>query len=100
MKGHRHFWEKAMINPHKIGDLPGANRLPRLQCIGSIAIMLSLTLLTLSTSTSAFGQAEANRKKRPRVGLGKVLSGAHGGQIFGFDIAQHGTDGMIDDAVS
>ncbi len=33
-------------------------------------------------------------------GLGKVLSSAYGGQIFGFDVNQNGDDGIIDDAVS
>jgi len=32
--------------------------------------------------------------------LGKVLSSAYGGQIFGFDVNQNGNDGIIDDAVS
>ena len=32
-------------------------------------------------------------------GLGKVLSSANGGQIFGFDVNQNGTDGIIDDAL-
>jgi hypothetical protein len=30
-----------------------------------------------------------------RVGLGKVLSTADGGQIFGWDINEHGTDGVL-----
>ncbi|HEY1882256.1 MAG TPA: hypothetical protein VGG51_04355 [Candidatus Cybelea sp.] len=31
-------------------------------------------------------------------GLGKVLSSAYGGQILGFDIDQHGTDGLLSEA--
>ena len=35
-----------------------------------------------------------------KVGVGKVLSSAYGGQIFGFDINENGTDGIITEALS
>jgi len=89
-----------MIKPNNSSDQPCASRLFLQQFVGSIASALSLALLIMSSSASAFGQAEANRNKHSRVGLGKVLSSAHGGQIFDFAVDQSGTDGMIDDAVS
>lgn len=89
-----------MIRPNKIGELPRAKRLPPRQFIGSIAITLMLAVLAAGASTSAFGQTAGISKKHPKVGLGKVLSSAHGGQIFGFDVDRDGADGMIDDAVS
>ena len=89
-----------MIKTSEIGELPRTRRAQPRQFVRCIALTLSLGLLTLSASTSMFGQTASIRTKHHKVGLGKVLSSAHGGQIFGFDIDQHGTDGLIDDAVS
>jgi hypothetical protein len=35
-----------------------------------------------------------------QVGVGKMLSSAYGGQIIGFDIDQHGTDGLLSESLS
>jgi len=54
----------------------------------------------ITGSQSATAQA-ANVASGGRQGkLGKVLSSAYGGQIFGFDVNENGGDGIIDDAVS
>jgi len=44
-------------------------------------------------------QPAAAQARGHKVGLGTVLSSAYGGQIFGFDVDQNGTDGINDDAV-
>ncbi|MEO6991199.1 MAG: hypothetical protein ABI346_04770 [Candidatus Baltobacteraceae bacterium] len=44
----------------------------------------------------ALASAPAGALRRPHfVGLGKTLTTADGGQIFGFDIDQHGSDGVL-----
>ena len=35
---------------------------------------------------------------RAKAGLGKVLTSAHGGQIFGFDVNQKGSDGLLSES--
>jgi len=51
-------------------------------------------------SKSATAQTANVASGRHQGKLGKVLSSAYGGQIFGFDVDQNGDDGIIDDAVS
>ena len=52
-------------------------------------------------SQSATAQTDASSGgSRPKGKLGKVLTSAYGGQIFGFDVDENGNDGIIDDAVS
>ncbi len=57
-----------------------------------IGLMVGSQAATAQTANLAGG---GHRGK-----LGKVLSSAYGGQIFGFDVNQNGDDGIIDDAVS
>lgn len=49
-----------------------------------------------STSSMSF----TNGGTLTRASVGKVLTSAHGGQIFGFDIDQNGSDGLLSESVS
>ena len=42
----------------------------------------------------------AHAHRGTKAGLGKVLTSAFGGEIFGFDVDENGTDGILDDAVT
>ena len=54
-----------------------------------VSIALALTSATVLFSFACVARAG------PHVGLGKILTTADGGQIFGFDIDQHGNDGVL-----
>src|SRR3984885_885468 len=62
-----------------------------------VTLMVLIGLIVGSQSATA---QTANVGGGRRGKLGKVLSSAYGGQIFGFDVNQNGDDGIIDDAVS
>ncbi|HEX8816858.1 MAG TPA: hypothetical protein VF753_15275 [Terriglobales bacterium] len=60
--------------------------------ISHLVAIIFLTALTSAQTTTALTPN--------KVGLGKVLSGALGGEIFDFDVDQNGTDGILDDAAT
>ena len=64
--------------------------------------LATATVFALILVSFAFGvpSAVAQSGVAGKVGLGKVLSSKLGGQIFGFDVDQNGTDGIIDDALT
>ena len=80
----------------RISNPSGSPRLPQvLLIVGFVLIPLIVSVQLAWTQSSS-----DSNKSNHTVGLGKVLSSAHRGQIFGFDIDQNGTDGIIDDAVT
>jgi hypothetical protein len=66
-----------------------------------LALSLLATLLASCTSqeTTGFSTMALAPLTRP-VGPMKVLSSAYGGQIFGFDIDQRGTDGLLSESLA
>lgn len=68
----------------------------------SNSVFLLLVLMSLSCLISpqfAGAQAAANSALRPAVGPGSVtVHSMFGGQIFGFDINQNGTEGLLTEA--
>ena len=60
--------------------------------------MVFIGLIVGSQTATAQAATAASGGRRGK--LGKVLTSAYGGQIFGFDVNQNGDDGIIDDAVS
>ncbi len=65
---------------------------------GMVAWFIFVGLIIGSQSATAQTANVASGRRQGR--LGKVLSSAYGGQIFGFDVNENGNDGIIDDAVS
>jgi hypothetical protein len=62
----------------------------------SLIVFIGLIIGSQSATARASNVAGGGRRGK----LGKVLTSAYGGQIFGFDVNQNGDDGIIDDAVS
>ena len=48
--------------------------------------------------SSSMSSVNGDATRRASAGLGKVLSSAHGGQIFGFDVNQNGSDGLLSES--
>jgi len=65
-----------------------------------IAFAILLIFIGLIVGSQSATAQTANASDGRRGKLGKVLTSAYGGQIFGFDVNQNGDDGIIDDAVS
>jgi len=63
-----------------------------------VALLIFIGLIVGSQSAAAQVTSVAHGGRRGK--LGKVLSSAYGGQIFGFDVDQNGDDGIIDDSVA
>jgi len=63
----------------------------------SITVFVVVFVSVILGAQSASAQTYTALNK---VGVGKVLSSAYGGQIFGFDINENGTDGIITEALS
>jgi hypothetical protein len=63
--------------------------------LSSCASQGSSSLLERGLPAPAVSLPAGNPTGRDRVGLGKVLTSAYGGQIFGFDVDQHGIDGLV-----
>jgi hypothetical protein len=70
----------------------------------AVASMLVFAVVIVPGAQSASAQTytvlNSLAKKDHKVGLGKVLSSPYGGSIYGFDINQNGTDGIITEALS
>lgn len=73
----------------------------------SLTTFVAATLVFIAAISGArLSSAQTEGSPNPfggkphKVGLGKVLTSAHGGQIFGFDVDENGSDGIIDDAVT
>jgi hypothetical protein len=62
----------------------------------TLMVFIGLMVGSLAATAQTANFAGGGRRGK----LGKVLSSAYGGQIFGFDVNQSGNDGIIDDAVS
>jgi hypothetical protein len=45
-------------------------------------------------------RSQSTEARHSKIGLGKVLSTAYGGQIFGFDIDQSGSDGLLSESLT
>jgi hypothetical protein len=65
-----------------------------------VALLLLVQFLSLAQAGATTTKAAAHRSNIQYVsghpvGLGKVLSSSDGGQIFGWDINQYGTDGVL-----
>ena len=73
----------------------------RRRSVACAAGALLLQFVSMATAGATRAEVPAAPRLRPavvaghRVGLGKVLSTADGGQIFGWDIDEHGTDGVL-----
>ena len=64
----------------------------------TLALFAAATLVASAASLLAGAPSGASTTASPpahKVGLGKVVSTKDGGQIFGWDINQHGTDGLL-----
>ncbi len=64
----------------------------------TLALFAAGGLVASAASLLAAGPSGADAARFPppyKVGLGKVVSTKDGGQIFGWDINQHGTDGVL-----
>lgn len=53
-----------------------------------------------SAASSPTFSVDGGTVSRAKAGLGKVLTSAHGGQVFGFDVNQNGTDGLLSESQS
>lgn len=71
-------------------------RTARTIIFASLMVFVGLVVGSQSAAGQTANAANASRRGK----LGKVLSSAYGGQIFGFDVNQNGDDGILDDAVS
>ena len=65
-----------------------------------VVVFVSVILGTQSAPAQTYTALNTFVRNDQKVGLGKVLSSAYGGQIFGFDINENGTDGIITEALS
>jgi hypothetical protein len=70
-----------------------------------VFVLLALALFpgimsAQSTSLQTYTALHSVARKDHKVGPGKALSSVFGGQIYGFDINQNGTDGVITEALS
>src|SRR5262245_11824575 len=65
-----------------------------------LSMIIGLILLGAAAgSTSAWAQGAAGAAQHPQVGPGSVIvNSKFGGQIFGFDIDQNGTEGLLTEA--
>jgi len=62
-------------------------------------LLLAFPLLGSQRAAAQTSSSHTSLRRGHRVGLGKVLTSANGGLIFGFDVDQNGLDGIVDDAV-
>jgi hypothetical protein len=62
-------------------------------------MILAAALVFLLCAVSTFSSAQADSQPNPAAGAGSVLvHSKFGGQIFGFDIDQNGTEGVLSEA--
>jgi hypothetical protein len=59
---------------------------------------IACAVLLASTCLAAFGQASP--QSNPAAGLGKVVHSKFGGSIFGFDVDQNGSQGVLSEIFS
>jgi hypothetical protein len=82
-------YEQAVLSALSKAAAP---RCLRAALIGTLCLGGALSAIPASSRT--------NEKPAHPVGLGLVLSAPRGGQIFGFDVDQNGTDGVIASALN
>ena len=73
---------------------------PRCHILWQKTSLILSTITALVFLVTSLAQPAAAQHSGHKIGLGTVLSSAYGGQIFGFDVDQNGTDGINDDAVT
>lgn len=66
-------------------------------CVIACSLFFCLALLVLCSAT-AFGQTNEFQSKLPAGPTGVLVHSQFGGQIFGFDIDQNGTEGLLAEA--